>query len=122
MTRKTEGSRKKTVEPEFIEEPAEKKDWRPRINYEGIVRNIPFTLFLSLLALVYIANGHYAVKNIREINRLDKEVKELHWHYLDAKTDLMLRSKMSEVYRGVAPGGLDIPVNPPLGVPAGKDE
>lgn len=106
--------KKKEVQPEFIEEPVEKRDWRPRINYEWIVKNLPFTLFLSLLALLYIANGHYAVKNIREINKLDQEVKELHWRYLDAKTDLMLRSKMSEVYRGVAPGGLEVPVTPPI--------
>lgn len=108
--------KKKEVQPEFVEEPVEKKDWRPKINYEGIVKNLPFTLFLSLLALVYIANGHYAVKNIREINILSNEVKELHWHYLDAKSDLMLRSKMSEVYRGVAPHGLEIPVTPPLSI------
>lgn len=114
--------KKKAVQPEFIEEPVEKKDWRPRINYEGIIKNLPFTLFLSLLAVLYIANGHYAVKNIREINRLDKEVKELHWHYLDAKTDLMLRSKMSEVFRGVAPDGLEIPVNPPLSIQPEKSK
>jgi len=106
----------KDVQREFFEEPSEKKDWRPHINYQWIVENLPFLLFLSLIALLYIANGHYAVKNIREINKLDKEVKELHWRYLDAKTDLMLRSKMSEVYRGVSPMGLQIPVTPPLSI------
>jgi hypothetical protein len=107
-------AREKAVEQEFIEEPLEKRDWRPHINYEWIVKNLPFLLFLSLIAVLYIANGHYAVKNIREINKLDKEVKELHWRFLDAKTDLMLRSKMSEVSQGVSSEGLQIPVTPPL--------
>jgi hypothetical protein len=107
----------------FIEEKEEKPrlndaagqgDWRPRINYQWIVNNVPFLLFLSFLALIYIANGHFAVKNIREINDLEKEVKELHWHYLDEKTELMFRSKMSEVSQSVAPYGLQVPQTPPL--------
>lgn len=114
--------KKKEVQPEFIEEPLEKRDWRPRINYEWIVEHLPFLLFLSLIALLYIANGHYAVKNIREINKLSSEVKELHWRYLDAKTDLMLRSKMSEVYRGVSAQGLEVPVTPPLRIEPKKEK
>jgi hypothetical protein len=109
------------VQREFIEEP-EKRDWRPRFDYESIVRNLPFLLFLSLIALIYIANGHYAVKNVREINKLGKQVQELHWRYLDAKTDLMLRSKMSEVYRQVSPMGLEVPVTPPLEIRTGKNK
>lgn len=115
-------AREKAVEQEFIEEPQEKRDWRPHINYEWIVKNLPFLLFLSLIALLYIANGHFAVKNIREINKLDKEVKELHWRFLDAKTDLMLRSKMSEVSRGVSSQGLQIPLTPPLQIEGGQQQ
>lgn len=103
-----------TEQRPFIEEKEEKKDWRPKINYQWIVKNVPFLLFLSFLALLYIANGHFAVKNIREINKLQKEVKELHWHYLDEKTELMFRSKMSEVSQDVAPYGLQVPQRPPL--------
>ena len=33
-----------------------------------IVKNIPFYLFASALAIIYIANGHYADKTIRKIN------------------------------------------------------
>jgi hypothetical protein len=114
--------KEKEVQREFIEEPPEKKDWRPHVNYEWIVTHLPFLLFLSLIAVLYIANGHYAVKNVREINKLDKQVKELHWRYLDAKTDLMLRSKMSEVYRGVSPTGLQIPTTAPLSIDTDKNK
>jgi hypothetical protein len=37
-------------------------------NYQWIVKNIPFFLFLSVLAVLYIANGHRADKTIRKIN------------------------------------------------------
>lgn len=110
------------IEQEFLEEPREKRDWRPHINYEWVVKNLPFILFLSLIALLYIANGHYAVKNIREINTLDKEVQELNWRYLNAKSDLMLRSKMSEVSQGVSNDGLIVPVTPPLNIQSNKDQ
>ncbi|GAA4303439.1 FtsL-like putative cell division protein [Compostibacter hankyongensis] len=83
-----------------------KKSRRFRIRYQWIVQNLGFWLFLALLALLYIANGHYAVKNIRTINKTSTEVKELHWRYLDAKSDLMFRSKRSEVSRVVTPLGL----------------
>lgn len=107
---------KNEIRQEFIEEPAEKKDWRPKVNYQWIVENLPFLLFMALLALVYIANGHFAVKNIREIDKLDQQVKELHWEFLDAKSNLMLKSKMSEVSRGVLPMGLKTPETAPLSI------
>ncbi len=121
----------KTTRPKKAPDPAERepeaggagaarRDWRIRMNYNWIVKHLPFVLFLSLLALLYIANGHYAVKNIRQINKISKEVKELHWHYLDMKTDLMFRSKMSEVSRGVAPLGLQPPETPPITIPVKK--
>lgn len=110
------------IEQEFIEEPKEKRDWRPHFNYEWVVKNLPFILFLSLIALLYIANGHYAVKNIRELNKLNKEVQELNWRYIDAKSDLMLRSKMSEVSQGVSNYGLQVPERPPLNIQSNKDK
>lgn len=106
--------------PEIPEGPKEKKEWHLRVNYEWIVKNLPFILFLSLIALLYIANGHYAVKNIREINKLTSEVKELNWRYLDAKSGLMLRSKMSEVSQGVTDYGLQVPLTPPLNIKTNK--
>src|ERR1039458_8798173 len=33
-----------------------------------LVKNIPFYLFAATLAIIYIANGHYADKTIRKIN------------------------------------------------------
>ena len=80
--------------------------WKRWLNYQSIVKQVPFFLFLALLAVIYIYNGHYADKTIRSINRTAKEVKELQWEYKTVKSDVMFRSKQSELARAVEPLGL----------------
>ena len=99
--------------PEVPEAPEQKKEWRLRINYRALTQNMPFILFLSCLALVYIANSHFAEKKIRNINKLGREIKELRWEYLNVKSELMFRGKMSEVSKAVEPLGLKTLNNPP---------
>ena len=83
-----------------------KPGWKRWLNYQSIVKQIPFFLFLALLAVIYISNGHYADKTIRGINRTAKEVKELQWEYKTVKGEVMSRSKLSEVAKAVVPLGL----------------
>ena len=102
--------------------PEEKREWRLRINYRALVTNMPFIFFLSALALVYIANSHLAEKKIRRINKLGREIKELRWEYLNVKSELMFRSKMSEVSKAVEPLGLKVLNNPPQKIVVKKVE
>ena len=51
--------------------------WKRWLNYQSIVKQVPFFLFLAMLAVIYIYNGHLADKTIRKINQTAKEVKEL---------------------------------------------
>ena len=37
-----------------------------------VLKNLPFVLFVSFLALIYIANAHYSEKKVREIQMLQK--------------------------------------------------
>jgi hypothetical protein len=80
--------------------------WKRWLNYQSIVKQVPFFLFLALLAVIYIYNGHYADKTIRQINRTAKEVKELQWEYKTVKGEVMFRSKQSELVKAVEPLGL----------------
>jgi hypothetical protein len=98
---------------ELPDEPEQKREWRLRINYRAITQNMPFILFLSAIALIYIANSHLAEKKIRQINKLGREIKELKWEYLNVKSELMFRSKMSEVSKSVEPWGLKPLSSPP---------
>jgi hypothetical protein len=46
-----------------------KRDWKKIFSYRWIVKNVPFFLFLAVLAVVYIYNGHYADKTIGTLIR-----------------------------------------------------
>lgn len=88
--------------------------WKRWLNYQSIVKQVPFFLFLAMLAVVYIFNGHYADKTIREINRTTKEVKELKYEYITVKSEVMFRSKPSELVKAVEPLGLKELAAPPV--------
>lgn len=83
-----------------------RESWKRWLNYQSIVKQIPFFLFLALLAVIYIYNGHYADNVIRNISRTSKEVKELQYDYKTVKSEVMFRSKQSELAKAVAPLGL----------------
>jgi len=79
-----------------------------------IVKNIPFYLFVSVLTILYIANGHYADKTIRKINATDKHLKEMEYEYKTVERDVIFRSKESELAKAVAPLGLKELIMPPV--------
>ncbi|HEV7780878.1 MAG TPA: FtsL-like putative cell division protein [Chitinophagaceae bacterium] len=80
--------------------------WKRWLNYQSIVKQVPFFLFLAGLAVLYIFNGHYADKTIRKINNVSKEVKELKYEYIAVKSKVMYQSKQSELVKVVEPLGL----------------
>jgi hypothetical protein len=83
-----------------------KIDWKRWLNYQSIVKQVPFFLFLTLLAIIYIYNGHYADKTIRKITDTAKDVKELQYEYKAVKSEVMFRSKQSELVKAVVGLGL----------------
>lgn len=91
-----------------------KQDWKRLLNYQWIVKNFPFFLFLSLLAVVYIYNGHYADKTVRNINTVNKELDELNYEFKTLKSEVMFRSKQSELSKAVEPLGLKELTVPPV--------
>ena len=91
-----------------------KTDLRRVFNYNRIVRNIPFFLFLAALAVLYIYNGHHADKLIRKIAATEKNIKELEYEFKAVKSDLIFRSKASELVKAVEPLGLREPKQPPM--------
>lgn len=101
-------------EQEEVKEVERKRERKRLFSYRWIVKNIPFFLFLSALAVVYIYNGHYADKTIRNINKVSKELKELQFEYKTLKSEVMFRSKQSEMAKAVEPLGLKELVTPPV--------
>lgn len=81
-------------------------NWKKMLSHKWVVKNIPFFLFLALLAVLYIYNGHHADKLTRKISATEKHIKELEYEYKTIKSDVIFRSKASELMKAVAPLGL----------------
>lgn len=47
-----------------------------------------FVVFLAIIGLVYIWNSHYAEKQVKEMAKLKKEVKQLKSKYLEKRATL----------------------------------
>lgn len=92
------------------------------VTKEAATEMLPFLLFLSFLCMLYIANSHMAVKNIRNIDKLNKEVKELSWEYKSLKADLMFKSKLTEVAKKVDTLGIKELTAPPKKIILSSDE
>ena len=97
-------------EQDFIKDPVApdtyRDGWKRWLNYQSIVKQIPFFLFLAGLAVLYIFNGHYADNTIRKINHTAKEVRELQYEYKTIKSEVLFRSRQSELAKAVEPLGL----------------
>jgi len=72
------------------------------LSKEATIKNMPFIFFLSFLAICYIANGYYADDQVRKVNRLTNEIKELRTQYIVVKDSLVVKSKQTEVAKALA--------------------
>ncbi len=77
------------------------------------MENMPFLLFLAFLAIIYIGNSYYAEKNIRRIEKLQKELKELRYEHIYTKSKLMSKSRQSEVAESLSDRGVKESRTPP---------
>ncbi len=96
------------------EQQVKKFDWRKYLSHKWVARNIPFFLFLAMLAILYIYNGHYADKQDRKISTTEKHIRELEYEYKTIKSEVIFRSKASELIKAVGPLGLKELTNPPV--------
>ena len=64
---------------------------------DSFLDHLPYVLFLAGLSLVYISNGFLAEQNIRNLNKINTEIKELRSEYITIKSELMYKSKQSEL-------------------------
>ncbi|MFT5998636.1 MAG: hypothetical protein ACI81P_001090 [Neolewinella sp.] len=71
-----------------------------------ILENLGFLVFLGGLALLYIANAHYAEYNVRQIQVLEDEIKEKRWLYMSLQSENMYNGLRSEVVEDVRENGL----------------
>lgn len=122
---------KKPAEEQEIDLPEEEMEEKPvvqegstaaffrKLFAEGVVSKevatemLPFVVYLCVLGMIYIGNSHMAITNIRNIDKLNKEVSELSWEYKSLKADLMFKSKLTEVAKKVDTLGIKELIEPP---------
>ncbi|MDP1762796.1 MAG: FtsL-like putative cell division protein [Sediminibacterium sp.] len=75
-------------------------------NYQWIIKNLSFFLFLAVLTVLYIANGHRADKTIRKINSTNTLLKELQYEYKTLKSEVMFKSQEIQIVKAAEPLGL----------------
>lgn len=83
------------------------------LSRDAAVNALPFLFFLTLIALLYISNGYYAEEQIRRMNKLTNELKELRSEYIISKSELASVSKQTEVALRALPLGVKESVEPP---------
>lgn len=92
------------------------------ISKQAATEMLPFIVFIAFLCMIYIGNRHFAENNIRDIDKLSKEVKELSWDFKTLKADLMLKSTQTEVAKEVDTLGLTEPNEPPKKIVVSAEE
>ena len=90
-----------------------RREWKRLFSYRWMVKNVPFFLFLSLLAVIYIYNGHYADKTARDINKVNSDLREMQYEYKTLKSDVMFMEKQSAMAKA-EPFGLKEIMAPPV--------
>lgn len=87
--------------------------WLDQVSYKGMVGNLPFLIFVTLLCVVYITNNNRAISLTRTLNEKNKTLKELRWRYMDLQSRLMFQTTETQLNQKAAALGLE-----PLTVPA----
>lgn len=85
-------------------------NWLSSTSFVGYV---PFIGFVGLLAIMYIANRHYAERTVRHIDRLGREVKEMSWDYKSISAEMMKLTTQSEISKRADSLGLKERTEPP---------
>jgi len=103
---------------EFIDEQQERKELKfgavkdlldgNVLTKDIVVAQIPFIIFLTILAFFYIGNRYHAEKVVRESIILQKELDELRAEAITTASELMFISKQSEVSKLVQSRNLNL--------------
>lgn len=126
---------KKRKNIEFIDESQERSELKrigslkgllggSLLTREKVVRQLPYILFLTLLAFIYIGNRYHAEKLVRKNSELQDEVKELRAKAITTSAELMRLSQQSQVMKLIRKKdlGLRQSVTPPKKIVVKSEE
>lgn len=92
------------------------------LSRDNVVSLLPFIFFLTFLGILYIANGYYAEKIVRDLYKTGNNVKELRSEYITIKSDLNYKSKQSQVAQATEQLMIYESTTPPTKIVVDKNE
>ena len=88
---------------------------------QTVLKNLPFLIYVAILAIIYIANTYYAEKTFKKIEKTRTELKELRFQFITTKSTLMYYGKQTEIAKRVNKYGLKETTVPPYKIFYTKD-
>jgi hypothetical protein len=88
---------------------------------ESFFKIMPYLVYLTILAIIYIFNSYYAEKTFRQIEKTKGDLKELRFQYISSKSELKYLGKQTEIAKRVAPLGLKASTIPPFKIFYSRD-
>ena len=92
------------------------------LSKDNVVGLLPFIFFLTFLGILYIGNGYYAEKIVRDLHKTGNDVKELRSEYITLKSDLNFKSKQSQVAQATKQLEIIESTTPPTKIVVDEDE
>ena len=92
------------------------------LSKDNVTKSLPFIFFLTFLGILYIANGYYAERTIRDLYKVGNQLKELRSEYITVKSDLNYKSKQSQVAQATEELGVLESTMPPTKIIVTEEE
>ncbi len=92
------------------------------LSKDNVVSFLPFIFFMTFIGILYIANGYYAEKAVRDLHKTGNAVKELRSEYITIKSDLNYKSKQSQVAQATESIGVYESTIPPTKIVVEESE
>lgn len=69
------------------------------LKQKGVIKQLPFIIFIVMLAVLYIANRYHAEYMVRKTVKLQEELNDLRAESITIASKLMSESRQSQVIR-----------------------
>ena len=83
------------------------------LSKHAVLNNLPFLIFLAILALFYISNTYYTEKTFKQIETIKTELKELRYQSITIKAKMLDLCKQTEIAKKVGKLGIKETITPP---------
>jgi hypothetical protein len=82
----------------------------------------PLVIIGTFMSLLYIGNTYYAVRVLRQTNKLKRSIKELDYERVNSRADFLDSSKQSRLIKRLKPLGINESVEPPVKITVSAKE